>query len=826
MTSPLDRVFGIEDKPTFDGLDYTAAGLGLGGLLAHPAADTFKGVYQAGQDLEDIHNRWKSRDINKLSITELAEAYKDYAAGARNLASKKILGVVPLNALTSNILPAINARYAKGSLKDKFKAFLDSRSHYSLFGDPSVSENKLQSHLFEDENLRIDQSPERWTKFTDNLKYPRASAAIKEIFTNQSDSMLEKILKLEKLTNSPDNEISALSSRMLNTFKRTWAPKFIKEYLSSEGSAASRYSNAGKNFAVKGRKLLRRLGSAGILGGLGLGAYSAFTKTSAERNPYMDVAGAGSGLAGLGLTYSALKDLFKRSPLDNSIMLSYGADPSVGSGHKEPAKAIKRILQANDPEMLELAKKYPWLAETRFKDTIIDEHGIMGNATDRPKGMSKNYRLAIDTGMGHGVIGQYLRNKDFPAERYMAYQTDLTPHHTNAKIYRPHSASFKPLYDLDTGDALAPLANIYDALKGVSSREDILSYGKGTETHNLLNMNSRHLGSTFPVAVDPTAIIKLHELNQLSDEQRLAKRNEMLDQLKTLKLEKEYIDRIDSLKNKKHFITIAGAGRGDYTTGRARMLVEELKKKGLLEDTGILVLGGGAGESPLKHVLKDLDNVVMTGRAPKDIFTGLQNLSDVNWGNSGANSTAEAANSRNKQLLPSSWGSSYSGDINEHSGISRAQLQMYEDIKNGKLKHLTPEQQKAIMDWVETAGFTHTRAPLDSWNRGNIQHALESGFLKGDSAEDVVKALLDEKAGQLGIDRAARSFKEYETGVKSLRDVVHGRLTESLLKKRLMRNLPRGLAGLGLLGAGGYMLNRSGQDNSGIVDKIKSVLGM
>lgn len=90
----------------------------------------------------------------------------------------------------------------------------------------------------------------------------------------------------------------------------------------------------------------------------------------------------------------------------------------------------------------------------------------------------------------------------------------------------------------------------------------------------------------------------------------------------------ENLGKLNSLKSKK-YITISGAGRGDFVAARATELSKKLKESGLDKDYFIIAARAGGKGDELEHYLKNDPNIVSLGFMDRDSYTKTQRNSKV-----------------------------------------------------------------------------------------------------------------------------------------------------------------------------------------------------
>jgi hypothetical protein len=152
------------------------------------------------------------------------------------------------------------------------------------------------------------------------------------------------------------------------------------------------------------------------------------------------------------------------------------------------------------------------------------------------------------------------------------------------------------------------------------------------------------------------------------------------------------LEKLQRFKNKRKLGSISGSGMGTYVSQRALETAQELDNLPNADDIGIIALRGSGAKDPriLSQIAKKNKNVlVIDEKLPRDLFTKLQRVADVNWGSSGAASFNESLLSDNVFALPKKWGAKITSFDTTPDSIAGRQ---YENLKkyDGNVSSLNP----------------------------------------------------------------------------------------------------------------------------------------
>jgi hypothetical protein len=170
----------------------------------------------------------------------------------------------------------------------------------------------------------------------------------------------------------------------------------------------------------------------------------------------------------------------------------------------------------------------------------------------------------------------------------------------------------------------------------------------------------------------------------------------------------------NALKNKHKLLVVSGASRGDQVVSKSRALYEALKKRNLTDRYTVLALAAQAkNDDRIRQLIDQATGsnvpVASFGALPSDDYIAAQNTGDLHWGNTGANSVAEAR----AQATPVAFsGSNASEKAKELEALKRS----------GAPEKLLKE----VRD-----------VDLDSWNEGTINELKDLQEQIGEHSEGI-----------------------------------------------------------------------------------------
>lgn len=762
-----------------------AGGVGATALLG---AKDVSAVHDKLQAWDRGMEGWRSRIATgtPLNLQEAEGAINSYVAGGRPVAQSTILGMnvgrgvgtsreimERPGTLPARLRLALSSRSILGwrpfqtrQMHDYFDTEHANRvrDHYRMYADPKASPESLRDHHLH-KALDTSHSSE-WRNPT--------------IFNERAKAIID------------DPKLNFTQKHQALLKENPTAAKIFEESLLGNGRQAGEAarlagnpkiglrSTPGAYMGVAGRELpalargMRGTGK-GALGLAGiLAVASQFAEKKSDDDPYAPVrfgAGTAATVGGGYNAYAGLKGVFNPQ---RRIGVTYGEMPAIGDGHKTPGKAIAQSMR-DDP---------------RFSKFQIDElprnqHGVFD-----PIPAGRRYALGIDTGLGaYGGSGFDPGMKEhgmapstrFRPERHMAYLTDMAPkeHHLLAE----HMGA-------PVGEAPSKLNR-----KGLN----VLFYGDNAETWKDLRPQDKihQIGKGVTPGLDPRTVELLR--NQPHNRQQVLENiigqveKQVAANPKDTYLAQQLAE-LKSITPEHKIVTIAGAGRGDYTAIRARELAEKLRANPeLAAKVKILAFQAGGFGGPTEELLKDVKGVASLGKIMPTVAGGkfsihpyaqMQGLSDVNWGATGTSGLHEQLLNRNVQAVPKDW------------GFSAGNYEKYE----GTPGTIAGRQDAAIK---AKGGTFSPHAAIDTWNAGNKQHALKQpGVVRADTADDIINLLRDEgRLKTLSTDAQRRAMEQlghYDAAQSGMRDVLLREANAGVRRMQLRAGARAGAGGLAM----------------------------
>ena len=748
-----------------------AAGLTAASFKAH------SDVTKARNMLDTWDESLKSyREIAKnrtLTIEESEKAIDTYVAGGRKLSRARVLGVpvgkgiitggrvitegTPL--VVQDIMHVAKPDKVPAANYSQLKSTID---HYKMYGDKNISNESFRTHhivkgleqeystelkdkkIFTDEINKILHSPTPNTrqKITDIAKInPAAGKIVNKAVTGSGGGLGEA----KRITGDAKGIVSTpeiYRSQVhlpVNVLKGALTAAKVVGVPVTLGLAYRKIKDSFKKEAAKKDVIENDTNAAGAIG----------------------TTVVGGGMAGLGA--HAIKNAPK------GIAVTYGTmtDPknparSVGSGHKMPATAIVEAIES-DP---------------RFKGQKVDvlnrdDYGIF-------RGTNKKYNTVIDTGLGAHLPSE--DNKFFNPTRF-------THGHDMPKNFKTQS-HVRYLTDMvdEKGHNFGATWNWGGKNKGT-----VMSYGPNTKHMQDQGAKLLHVGDSLGPALHASKMevasrVPRHQDVVLNDLADIVVKSAPKKAIETKGFRDELAQQAKGLRGLrgKEIISISGAGRGDYVTGRAHELQGELRKNKMDKTHGVLAIPSGAATESGTNLIKS-DKAI--GRMPKvmgDLYNEAQSISKVNWAATGTSGLSESLVQRNVQAIPSHWG--------------------YRNVKNkttGEMEEIiTPNsiagKQDELMKKHDLVGHN---ANVDIWNEGNMQFAhKQPGVIKANNSQDIIDILKNkpelEKKTQESIGRSTKLKGDYYAARTKMLDVIHETVQGNIKKTRL-----KGAAGLAV-GAG------------------------
>ena len=527
--------------------------------------------------------------------------------------------------------------------------------------------------------------------------------------------------------------------------------------------------------------------------------------------------------------------------------------PNITGGHKNPAVAIREILQDKSIS--------PWYS--RFfnvsEDIVRGPGGVLNRNTVNPN-------VLIDTGFGalarpgtEDWVPRYLHQyEDLRPMSVMSYQTDMAP---------------SSLRHAGATSAVDP--NVY------RGKREVLGYGPNVEDfyNELKRTNPQlykkvkllHLGNSMGPAVMQSS---------LDNASRKLERGQVIKELMEhyTKDNPDLAKAIGEIGNNK-LVTISGSSRGDYVAQRAAALARELRERGVNDVRIVAQLGDALNDPVTSRLLKESPEVIQAGRMPNKLYTALQAVADIHSASSGASAAAEAATLPSVLSLPKNWGQwpgvkplpgtpaadvyreairadlpellkdlgvspnrgvrdaiaiaknkelgedlfSYTGRMvsGDTAGLPAREADAIRAVREAfggstsKLKEFSEKLTNLLVSG-DVRGWGDRLAPTADWNEGIVQYLRN---LEGSTDFDpkaLVDLLQDPKAlaemKQKAATRAASELSKLKASRKALNNAVYSRAMKNYLK-RSGKGIAGILAALGLTGIGAHnMLKDDGPE--------------
>lgn len=819
-------------------------GVALGGVALYTPS---KSLVNSTSNIENALDNWSTqtglleqsiKPVNgRYSISDTQALLDNYINQGRRLAETKFLGV-PTGEIVARVkssphdvqrLNPFLSKATRGALKEKSRI---QREHYYLYKNPSTSHRRLVGHHLEElgGGARLRKVLNMWEDglgdrvVTDSMRETmRQPGTLQEILDNvrlkhgdtahnvlhssltaaDGDTILEQFKQHILRTKGPDKLKSILKDNpkigseldnILGPVIKGVSDPYFRGYTSPVI-----YQNRARPF-LRG---IKNLGRAGRLAGasmIALPALSLLGRASANRSNTLPpvftkrsyqqdsnsstlptLATTGSVASGL----SGLRSLrMAKDPL--ALAVTYGDPKGVGSGHKEPGKALVRMLRdefSKDPELKNVPideitrntrgvlqqsprSRYSMLINTGFGTHLgPDQTGWISELNGGP--LSKTRRWLEFMNPLRGRVGY---------DRYMSYMTDL-PHSDTQWVgpFKRKAWAFNA--------APGPWATAVNPLKAST-----LSYGPQGKLRVPQFLQGHFRGVDHVTQGYAPALNKDTVESIIRNGQNPSRANDTIRRL--LGLDDEVFTRPSTFTgdSAKRFISVSGSGRGDVVASRALKLKEALSKAGLSDKYEVVALLGGRGEGSsgkaLRKYLAD-SGIASTGYIPSELFNAVQGSSFLNWGSTGTSSSAENLMHKNIQAVPSVW---------------------KKDLKSW-------DEELAKLLKAKGVDYEAYSADLDSWNAGNIRYLLDTlgedkGVLKADTADDIISLLNDagrrSKMTNASAARVADQLDSYTRGNKEIFNSVKRRLLAVPKAHARSGRLKLLAAAMGLSGVAGW----------------------
>lgn len=487
----------------------------------------------------------------------------------------------------------------------------------------------------------------------------------------------------------------------------------------------------------------------------------------------LGIAETGVGGAAASVSGSALIERLKQLAEDSkkapnlNVGFSYGNVPKIGEGHKSPSNHIRQILERyieslpeGHPlkgEVILGADGKPVLNElgfakrkggVQFHDIAQLNHGVSPS-------VAKNYNIIYNTGLGGAVnhpgmdhkwisIGEYANNSKRlkgTAQTIKNYATD-TPKLVD-QAFGPFTIKVPNYGSPVSGPGWAFNIKMQDILPEnfpwreyyghgyYGANQDVIAYGKIPDeiarrtfrpliSGEFKNMAPDIIGTPF---ISPATLDTMNKYT--TREQKINRIKELIDAWDPADTSgtKDKVSRIyNALKDGRRVVSIAGSGRGDYVGERTAHLLDSLDRFGVDDVEVLSLMGGYTGAKDLSNAdrLKLINNlaaadkkgrVTAVGRLENELYTLLQQVSDINLATTGQMGVSEAANAGNLQFIPERW-----NDLNQEP-MKRYQTRAWSDILTNRGKNPTNVNYAHIFD-----GST---PQLDVWNGGTLKYFPE-----------------------------------------------------------------------------------------------------
>lgn len=842
------------------GRNMMLSGLGLtgAGAKAHYDIGNMSKKLDKWERVMDLHaNNMDRRDLGAMNTKDLlnrAQQVSDsYTRAGADVARSRVLG------LPVGLLPTVKARadHAKqldeavrggvgkegiNSLKNELESKL---THYQMFANRKIPWENLRGHMIE-----------KSLGYTKDPQWLSGAPDIRGALTSGSGTMNDRLRDLA-IKNTDPRLMSKLEDtlRLAQLGSGAPGPEGLGEMARLAGkpgvasSTPGVYRSATKG-ALKGlghgRTSLLSLGPVALLAGLNM--YSNRDQgnkmASADSDRSQDM---GPGTRGILATLlgaaapvsvmSGIKDLTDKSL--NRLGITYGAQSypgaMIGGGHKEPAIALREILEKRMQSLPE-SKRFGIDSFARNQHGLLEQLDSKGNSMAMAGKPGVN--VMVNTGFGdyvpnvgkmdraftaEGALQGHVNQGRIPTKTLINYLTDAVPedwksYGATAGDRNKGGRTIMYGWGDQFKDRMGEAKNM-----GLNGRNkytlggQLGRLGKLTgisQLRHALGMSSshtgtEHMGSSIPFAISPDTMAITENLHgggsrkSLTDFVANPENN-----VKYPGARAEIQKALDAQAAGKKLLTISGATRGDYVATRAREIADLIKNKG---DTNTHVVAQMVDAMKNPHqmaMLGDTAGMSVLGRLPKEQFLALQNLADKHWAATGTSSAAEAQLGRANVMQPREWGYHLSYPDN-HPMFTDDAVENVRRFGSRAKKHVAAVPMKPGVSTIATrarnmlAGLfpgispTEGQFGIGGWNRGQLQGHARQGNMLADTAEEAYEHL---QKGTMNKDMAPIYRKEVMKAQENFADKILGEARRNKIMTRT-KGLGKVMAPLALLPA-------------------------
>lgn len=779
-----------------------AGALGGAGLLASRDLSALHGKMQAWhQSLEPTRQLLASGQ--QPTFADAEQAFRDYARAGQGVAQHRVLGA-RAGGLMGFIrkLPHLPARAEAwatergwlsptparlGRLQTQSTVVDPMLEHYRRYSDPATPPEWFRDHHVEKAigttNARELYDPRIFsTEARQVLTNPALNLEAKHQALSQLNPEAAKIYR-EAVLGVPGQRFAVGEIGRL-AGNRTTAISTPEVYMAHAGRHLPLASRWARGIGMGG------LGLAGVLLARRLLVpREKQAEAPEESSPLPGTARLGGGAALLAGGGMALQQGTSRllSP-DRRIGVTYGTMPEIGEGHAAPGKAIVQALR-NDPRF----RRY------QMEELARDRHGNM----PVPSGPTRHYSALIDTGFGVHSPSEWSEFFHAPAAVHGPAGANLP------SGVQPH-AELQYLTDQihsHRGGFGSPWH--YRGLLGLKDR-DVLAYGPNQARMQQADPSARihNLGPGVSPALNPEAVRVLTEGNATRQQVLADIDRRLAPQAASDPYAAEQLRKLRSIAPDTKLITVAGAGRGDYTAIRARELADAIAADPeLAGKVKVVAFQAGSYGGPTEALLHNNEHVISLGKVMPEFADGrmtshpyaqLQALSDLNYGATGTSGLHEQLLTKNVQVVPREWGFNYTPDPRINPGSVADRLD------------------KAMQAHGHGPGDLRWQMHLDEFNAGNLQYAHgRPGVLVADTPHEILSAFKDPsrmatlRAG--AESRAAEELQNYRMANRKMRDAILQAARRGTFRQRLL-GARTAAGGLGAAGLGYWLLRRRNQE--------------
>jgi hypothetical protein len=832
----IEEIFA--KSPTQDLGIAAGAGITTGGalLLDKQVKDMLIKTHKWADKIQDLHSQPFTGDIAKaVKVGEI------YGQGARELIRTKLLGI-PLPYL------GLSNRKAHITIGDKTVGKLfrlanspeetaSKRLALAIFKIPKLGGKlkdigeKLQYARLDDQGLR-----EHYRNFYDPKKLSNAQLNIYSALHSIPGKIPNVSAETNRLLSSVDGKHFSLTNALLEIRKKNpediaiLKGMFKTRYtdLAGVGKLGGGLGHTYQQAMTDVSRILRRgakstaalasavaiyMGSKGItklLNNRSLNKEAAdedslrksFLGEDTKKLGLLSLLSGFTGAVSLGKGVSELN-----RPVN--VGFTFGDNTkSFGSGHREPGKALRGIVE-------EIVN------ERKLKNVNITEPVSSRFGTLDPKLQNLKYDLHVDTGIGwnnpmvregnHSAASKVLRSlglRDIamPGDitsrmdpkialgGYVGYVTDLggagTPYHGYEANVKSKMRSL-----------LGRLTGIKDNYIVWGPPDKQMSFPKEPGFANSKDFTiirpSEAAGKGFPT-MGKSAISILSDLGK-TDLTRLTQ-----EAIEDKILDKNSIPLLNTVTDgKRKLIMITGSGRGDQVA--VRMLqVQKVLKRLKLDDKYVIggMLGEGYDYNPISRAVgNDPNFLTFKGKVPQKYYVGFPGLASATWGSTGTSALEESLASPTR--LSYSESQNRIGKV-EHRLLGRHGKRLQE-LYGGDAEKARNSTTWRDWKWHQDRGLN-----TDEWNRYNKEWSAEGqpGVTKVKNARDFVKKILADTAEDSVIQRRARDHLNMD--IQARMD-IKSQLADVLKRQMLLKKITgvgKGTAGIALMALPAYFAHK------------------